>query len=359
MDIKVTLTKNSRLSEVDFNNIQFGSICSDHMFVADYINGEWTNFEIKPLANMTVHPAIMSLHYGQSIFEGLKASMMKDGTPVLFRPDEHAKRFVASADRMCMPEFPVEMFLKAVTKLVGIDSKWVPKRRGSSMYIRPIMFATDAFIGVRASEKYRFMILTLPVGPYYNKPVSLLAETTYTRAAQGGVGEAKCAGNYGGALYPAKLARQQGFDQVLWLDAKEFKYIQEVGTMNIFFVMNETVVTPATVGTILKGVTRESAIEILRDRGYKVEVRRIHIDEIVEAHHRGELSECFGTGTAALIAHVEKIKYKDLVMPMPSTEDVSLIVKEEINGLRDGSVLDTRGWIWPVPVTANMLISEN
>jgi branched-chain amino acid aminotransferase len=355
MEIKVTLTENSGLGEVDFSDIPFGRVFSDHMFMADYIDGEWKNLEIKPVAKLSIHPAMMALHYGQSIFEGLKASMTKDGTPVLFRPDAHARRFNASADRMCMPEFPEELFLEAITKLVAIDKDWVPKQRGSSLYVRPIMMATDEFIGVRASEKYKFMIITLPVGPYYSRPVSLLAETTYTRAAQGGVGEAKCAGNYAGALYPARLARQQGYDQVLWLDAKEFKYIQEVGTMNIFFVIKDQVVTPATFGTILKGITRASAIEVLRDKGYDVDVRKISIDEIVEAHLAGELQECFGVGTAALVAHVDKIKYKDMIMELPQTQKVSKIVKDEINSLREGTVLDTRGWVWPISVTQDVM----
>ena len=348
MDIKVTLTENSRLSEVDFKNIPFGKIFADHMFSADFINGTWSNFEITPVHRLSVHPALMALHYGQSIFEGLKASMTQDGTAVLFRPDLHAKRLNASAERMCMPLFPEEMFVDIISKLVGIDREWIPKQRGSTLYVRPLMFATDEFIGVRASEKYKFLIITLPVGPYYNKPVSLLAETTYSRAAQGGVGETKTAGNYGRSLYPQMLARQQGYDQVLWLDAKEFKYIQEVGTMNIFFVLGNKLVTPATTGTILKGVTRASIIEIAQDRGIEVEIRRISIDEVVDAYNSGDLKECFGAGTAALVAHVDKIKYKDLVMELPKSTDVSKLIKEEINGLRDGTVLDTRGWIYPV-----------
>ena len=355
MDIKITLTEDSRVSEVDFNNIPFGKVFSDHMFSADYVNGEWTNFEIKPVAKMSMHPAMMALHYGQSIFEGLKASLTKDGTPVLFRPDAHARRLNASAARMCMPAFPEEIFVEAISRLVAIDKAWVPKERGSALYVRPLMFATDEHIGVRASEKFKFLIITLPVGPYYSKPVSLLAETTYTRAAQGGAGEAKCAGNYGGALYPAMLARQQGYDQVLWLDAKEFKYVQEVGTMNIFFVIGDQVITPATIGTILKGITRDSIIEILRDRGIDVDVRRLSIDEIVDAHLAGELKECFGAGTAALVAHVDKIKYKDLIMDLPKSTEISKMVKDEINGLRDGTILDTRAWIYPVSVTQDAI----
>lgn len=348
MDIKVTLTENSNLGEVDFNNIPFGKVFADHMFSADYANGAWSNFEITPVHRLSVHPALMALHYGQSIFEGLKASVTKEGTPVLFRPDQHAKRLNISAERMCMPTFPEEMFVEAISRLVAVDHDWIPKQRGSTLYVRPLMFATDEFVGVRSSEKFKFIIMTLPVGPYYNKPVSLLAETTYTRAAQGGVGETKCAGNYGRSLYPQMLAKQQGYDQVLWLDAKEFKYVQEVGTMNIFFVIGDKLITPATTGTILKGVTRASIIEIAQDRGIDVDIRRISIDEIVDAYNSEDLKECFGAGTAALVAHVDKIKYKEHVMELPKATEMSKLIKDEINGLRDGTILDTRGWIYPI-----------
>lgn len=348
MDIKVSLTENSHLSGVDFNNIPFGKIFADHMFSADFSNGTWSNFEITPVHRLSVHPAMMALHYGQSIFEGMKASMTVDNTPVLFRPDLHAKRLNVSAERMCMPTFPEDMFLEAISKLVAIDKEWIPRQKGSTLYIRPLMFSTDEFVGVRASEKYKLIIITLPVGPYYSKPVSLLAETTYTRAAQGGVGETKCSGNYGRSLYPQMLARQQGYDQVLWLDAKEFKYIQEVGTMNIFFVIGDKLITPATTGTILKGVTRASIIEIAEDRGIDVDIRRISIDEVVDAYNSGDLHECFGAGTAALVAHVDKIKYKEHVMELPKTTEMSKSIKDEINGLRDGTILDTRGWIYPI-----------
>lgn len=348
-DIKISPCDHSRVDTIDFHDIPFGRILSDHMFTADYIDGEWTNCEIKPVSPFILNPANMALHYGQSIFEGMKASMSKDGTPLLLRPELHARRMNKSAMRMCMPEIPEELFLEAIHKLVALDRAWVPPMRGSSLYIRPIMFATDQHIGVRASETYKFAIITLPVGPYYERSVSLITETTYVRAANGGVGEAKCAGNYAASLYPAKLAREKGYDQVLWLDAKEFKYVQEVGTMNIFFVIGDKVVTPATLGTILKGVTRMCIMEIFRDQGIEVEERRISIDEVVDAYRNGMLKEVFGTGTAALVANVDKIAHKDFVMELsPEDWSLSLMAKEEINGLRDGSVVDTRDWIVPV-----------
>lgn len=355
--MKIRLTHRSRINEVDFHNIKFGTICSDHMFTADYINGEWINYQIKPVEQLQLHPTVLALHYGQSIFEGMKASKSTDGTPLLFRPEMHARRLNNSAKRMCMPSFPEEDFVEILHKLISIDKAWVPPLRGSALYIRPLMFATDEFIGVRASETYKFIIITLPAGPYYDRPVSLKAETTYVRAVQGGVGEAKCAGNYAASLFPSRLAREDGFDQVLWLDAKEFKYAQEVGTMNIFFVIDGKVITPATTGTILKGITRDSIITILRDKGIKVDERRITIDEIVEAYHDGNLQEAFGTGTAALVANIARIKYKDVDMHLPSDRwEISTLAKEEINGLRDGTIIDTRDWV--VPVKQEVLVNS-
>ncbi|MBI5914761.1 MAG: branched-chain amino acid aminotransferase, partial [Bacteroidetes bacterium] len=271
MDIKITRSKTSRLSEVDFDDLPFGRNFSDHMFVADYYDGEWHNPRIEPFHNFSLHPATMALHYGQAIFEGMKASKSTDGTPLLFRPERHAHRLNISAHRMCMPEFPEALFVEGLSKLVHIDQGWIPEEEGSALYLRPTMIATDEFIGVKPSQSYKFFIFTGPVGPYYPKPVRLWAETKYIRAAPGGTGAVKAAGNYAGALYPAKLAQDRGFDQLLWLDAREFKYIQESGTMNVFFVIDGKVLTPPLSGTILDGVTRDSIIEILRSEGYTVE----------------------------------------------------------------------------------------
>ncbi|RMD97712.1 MAG: branched-chain amino acid aminotransferase, partial [Bacteroidetes bacterium] len=244
MDIRITKTNSSRIDGVDFDNLPFGRLFSDHMFMAEYKDGQWQNFRIEPFKNFSLHPATMALHYGQEIFEGMKATKTLDGKPYLFRPEMHAKRLNKSAARMCMPEFPEEMFLKALHTLIDLDQGWIPPREGSALYIRPTMIATDEFIGVKPSDSYLFFIFTCPVGPYYPKPVKLLAETKYVRAVLGGTGEAKAAGNYAGALLPAKLAQEKGYDQVLWLDAREFKYIQESGTMNIFFVIDNKVITP-------------------------------------------------------------------------------------------------------------------
>ncbi len=357
-EIKITTTKKSRVSQVDFDDIPFGRVFSDHMFVADYRDGRWINPRIEPFGPFEIHPALMALHYGQSIFEGMKASITEEGRPLLFRPEMHAHRLNNSARRICMPEFPEDLFLEALHQLVSLDRDWIPVKEGSALYIRPYMFATDEFIGVRPSATYRMIIFTCPVGPYYPKPVRLWVEQTYVRAVKGGTGEAKAAGNYGGALYPAKLAQERGFDQVMWMDSYEFKYIQEVGTMNIFFVIGDTVLTPATDGTILKGITRDSILTILREKGYQVEERPITIDEIVEAYKAGELKEAFGAGTAAVVSHVEAIGYGDLTMSLPPVEDrkIGEMLKAEIDGMRAGKIHDRHGWIVPVKATAKAAV---
>lgn len=346
-DIALTKTTKSRLASVNFDDIPFGRIFSDHMFVADYEDGAWENPRIVPFEAFSMHPAAMGLHYGQSIFEGMKASKSEDGQPLFFRPEDHSKRFNNSARRMCMPEVPEDLFLAGLHRLVAVDQDWIPPRKGSALYIRPLMFANDEFVGVKPSQNYKFIIFTGPVGPYYPKPVRLMAESHYIRAAAGGVGEAKTAGNYAAAMLPARLAQDKGFDQVLWLDAKEFKYIQEVGTMNIFFVINGVVVTPAAGGTILRGITRDSAIKILKTNGIPVEERPVTIEEVVEASKNGTLQEAFGTGTAAVVAHVSDISYQDTLIQLPPMEvrKIGQLIKDEIDGLRAGTVPDTNNWI--------------
>lgn len=353
--IKITTTQHSRLSQVNFDDIPFGKVFSDHMFVADYKDGKWINPRIEPFGSFSMHPACMGLHYGQSIFEGMKASKSHDDRPLLFRPEMHARRLNASASRICMPEFPEDLFVEALHQLVSLDRDWIPTNEGSALYIRPFMFANDEFIGVRPSNSYKFIIFTCPVGPYYPKPVRLWVEQKFVRAVKGGTGEAKAAGNYGGALYPAKMAQERGFDQVMWMDAHDFKFIQEVGTMNIFFVIGDKVVTPATDGAILKGITRDSIMTILRDKGYTVEERPVTIDEIVEAYKAGQLKGAFGAGTAAVVSHVEAIGFGDLVMELPPMEkrEIGEMVKAEINGIRAGLIEDKFGWIVPVKETEN------
>ncbi len=348
-DLIINLTSESKISKVDFHNLPFGKIISDHMFEIDFDGKEWINPRIHPVQRLSLHPMNMALHYGQSIFEGMKASRSKDGTPLLFRPELHAQRLNESAHRMCMPQLPASIFLEAVHTLVGIEQEWIPRMEGSALYVRPLMFATDEMVGVKPSDTFKFLIICLPVGPYYPKPIKLLVENHFIRAAPGGVGEAKTAGNYAAAMYPSKLARDQGYDQIIWLDAIHNKYVQEVGTMNIFFVFKDEVVTPATTGTILKGITRDSALEILRTNGHNVSEREISIDEVLQKYHAGELVEVFGTGTAALIASVEEIQYDhEIIKLSPDHWDLSNSIRDEINGMRYGTIEDKRGWTIPV-----------
>ncbi len=347
--IKISKTSESRLSEVDFNNIPFGKVFADHIFVADFDGKEWKNFEICPLHKIPFHPATMAWHYGQAIFEGMKASISDDGVPLLFRPEMHARRLNESARRMCMPEFPEDIFVEALSQLLTIDKEWIPKDEESALYIRPVMMATDEFVGVKSSETFKLMIMTLPSGPYYSKPVSLLVEEHYVRACDGGVGEAKAAGNYGASLYPTMLAKQKGYDQVMWMDAKEFKYVQEVGTMNIFFVLKDVVLTPNLSGTILKGITRDSLITLMKERGVRVEERPVSMEEIYQAYKAGLLLEVFGAGTAAVVANVSKIGYKgeDILLNEDHCE-LTAFLKSTINGIRKGRIADTHHWIHPV-----------
>lgn len=354
MNIAIETVKNSRLKDVDLSNIPFGRVFTDHMFVMDYYDGAWRDARIEGVSKMEMHPANMTLHYGQSIFEGMKASKNADGVPLLFRAEMHAKRMNASAERMCMPTIDEALFVEALRQLLALEKDWIPDMEGSALYIRPFMFATDEFLGVAPSQTYRFMILTLPVAPYYAHPVKLLASTEFIRAAEGGVGEAKTSGNYAASLYASKLAKEQGYDQVLWLDGVHHKYVQEVGTMNIFFHIGDKVITPQTDGAILKGITRDSFLHILQHWGYEVEERLISMEEVIEAHQNGTLKEVFGSGTAAVAAQVSEISYRNQTIKLKISEDnLAERLKTEINGLRKGDRDDIFGWIEPVLQTEN------
>jgi branched-chain amino acid aminotransferase len=350
--IKVNLTQNSRLATLDFNKIPFGQTFSDHMFIAQYHDGKWQDCEIKPFGYIPMHPANVAIHYGQSIFEGMKASKMQDGTPALFRMEKHVERINASARRLCMPEIPGELFTQAIETLVDIDRDWIPPAEGSALYVRPFMFACDESLGVRPSSNYTFMVIVGPVGPYYAKPVTLWAEEKYIRAAQGGMGEAKAAGNYGGSLMATRMANEKGYDQIIWLDANKHKYLQEVGTMNLMLVIDGKVVTPPTDGTILRGITRDSIITILRDKGITVEERPITIQEVMKAHKAGLLQEAFGCGTAAVVSHVSEITYRKTKMVLPPIADrkIGNMAKMIIDKMRTGEIADKYGWVQPIKV---------
>lgn len=344
--IAIRPTHNSGLPDVDFDNIPFGRTFSDHMFVMDYRDGQWQDARIEPFAPMPIHPACSGIHYGQSIFEGMKAYRGAEGEAVLFRPRKNIERFNKSAARMAMPEVPEELFHRALIELIRLDRDWIPDRDGSSLYIRPFMFATEEFIGIKVADHYRFMILTCPVGKYYTKPVAVKVAERFVRAFPGGTGFAKAAGNYGATMEPMRQARQEGYDQVLWLDGVNFRDVHEVGTMNVFFVYKDKVITPATdEGTILEGITRDSVIALIQEKGIEVEERHIAIDEVVEGYRQGGLVEIFGTGTAATIAQFGRLGYKGEDFAFGEDRwSLSNYIREEITAIRTLAKEDRFGW---------------
>jgi branched-chain amino acid aminotransferase len=315
------------------------------MFICDFQDGKWSNPRIKPMELIPMHPASMALHYGQALFEGMKATIDSNGDPLLFRPDKNAERLNFSARRLGMPELSVALFVDALKQLVSLDKQWIPPQEGSALYLRPFMFADEAFIGMRAANSYKFIVMASPSKPIYTDRIRLYAETSFIRAAHGGTGEAKAAGNYAAAVLPTEIAKSKGFDQVLWLDAKEFKYIQEVGTMNIFFKINGQFVTPSLDGSILAGITRMSVIDFLRHKNFEVVERPITIDEIVEASKNGQLEEAFGTGTAVGIAMIQEIAYKDSVIHVSQNSPIGQLVLDTINGVRIGKITDELNWM--------------
>jgi len=339
-------TKQSRISEVDFQNLEFGKIISDHMVVADFKGGKWETPQIVPFGDLRMSPAMLSLHYGQSIFEGMKAFYMKDGRINIFRPHRHHGRLNRSLDRMCMPTITEEMFIQTLQALLELDKAWIPKSDGASLYLRPFVFATESRLGVKVADEYKYIVLTTPAGAYLNKPFRLKVEDTYVRTAEGGPGFAKCAGNYGGAFYPSQIAKKEGFDQILWTDHKEHKYIDEVGMMNVMFMLNGKLVTPALSTAILDGVTRDSILTLAKDMGVPTEERRVSVDEIEEGFKKGTLTEAFGAGTAAVVAtigciHIHGTTY-DVAPPKPDSFQVK--VKEKLNQIRLGLAPDVHGW---------------
>lgn len=341
---------NSRINELDERNIPFGKLYSDHMFIADYTDGEWKDLRIVPYQNISLSPANSTLHYAITVFEGLKAYRNPQGEVIIFRPEDNARRLNISAERMCIPEVPEPLFMEALTELIRLDSSWVPSSADTSLYIRPFVFATDEYIGIRPSENFRFMIITCPVGAYYSQPVSVKIETKFSRAFDGGTGFAKAGGNYAASLYPAKLAQQKGFDQLIWTDGKNHEFIEESGTMNVMFIVNDTLITAPTSGTILKGITRDSVLTIAKEWGMKVEERPVAVQEIVSAAREGHLKEAFGVGTAATIAPIARIGFEDDIYELnnPSSGEFSKRILKELNDIRTGRIDDRYGWTFKV-----------
>lgn len=350
LNFDISPTGSSRLSQVDFENLAFGQVFSDHMFVMDYENGEWQRGEISSFGPMTFSPAMMSLHYGQAIFEGMKAFKQEDGGVSLFRPGSNISRFNFSARRMNMPEVPEETFFQALVELVKLDRGWVPGFENSALYIRPFMFATEAHVGVRPAQAYRFCIFTCPVGAYYNRAVRVKVEQHFTRAAHGGTGAAKAAGNYAGSLYPTELAKSEGYDQILWTDASTHEHVEECGTMNVAFVIDGKLVVPQTSDTVLSGVTRSSAIHLAEHQGVVVEQRRVKVSELADAAKEGRLTEAFGLGTAATISPICTLGLPHMTWDLPdfSTWTVAPMIKRELDNVRYGRGEDVFGWNIPV-----------
>ncbi len=345
--IPVTKTTHSNLANFNMNEIAFGKHFTDHMLVADYEDGEWKNVAIKPFSPIALDPSSAVLHYGQTIFEGIKAFKNDKGEFVIFRPDQNLIRFNVSAARMEMPQVPEWLFIEGMKQLINVESGWIPTTPDSSLYIRPFMIATDPYLGVRPSLTYKFMIILGPSGPYFSAPMKILIEQKYTRATPGGVGFAKNGGNYGASLHPVELAKKKGFDQILWTDANEHKYVEEVGVMNVMFVIDGKVITPSLErGTVLKGVTRDSSIILLREMGYEVEERNLSVEEIIDAHKKGVFQEIFGVGTAAVVSMIKQLAHGDYLMDFdPENMPIANALKLALHEIRMGRKADKHGWM--------------
>ena len=351
MNITINKTANPKPLPTEDNPLTFGTIFTDHMFVMDYETGKgWHNPRIEEYAPISLAPSAMVFHYGQEMFEGLKAYKTEDGRILLFRPQKNIERANNTNRRICIPEIPEEDFLQAIKEIVRIDQAWIPTKPGTSLYIRPFIIATDEFLGVRPSDTYKFFIILSPVGAYYPEgldPVKIWIEDEYVRAVKGGIGEAKVGANYVASLKAQVKAHEEGYSQVLWLDGVERKYIEEVGAMNIFFKINGTVVTPMLNGSILPGVTRNSCIELCKSWGLPVEERRISVDELIAAAKDGSLEEVWGSGTAAVISPVGHLRYGDDVMQIRDggIGEISQKLYDTVTGIQLGKIEGPEGWV--------------
>ncbi len=350
LDIRIEKTTSPKAKPADESKLGFGKVFTDHMFIMNYTEGKgWHDARIVPYGPISLDPSAMVFHYGQEMFEGLKAYKGKDGKARLFRPDMNAKRANASNERLCIPQIPEEDFVDAIKALVKVDEDWIPTAEGTSLYIRPFVIATDEFLGVAPSKTYLFIIILAPSGAYYASglaPVGIWIEDEYVRAVKGGIGYAKTGGNYAASLAAQVKAHDDGYSQVLWLDGVERKYIEEVGAMNIFFKIDGKIVTPMLNGSILPGITRNSVINLCKSWGMEVEERRISVDELLEAQKTGKLEEVFGTGTAAVISPVGKLRYKDEVMTIGDggIGKTSQKIYDTVTGIQWGTVEDPFGW---------------
>jgi branched-chain amino acid aminotransferase len=345
METNISITTQSERQVTDTRSVPFGKVPTEHMFIAEYKNGTWQNALVTPFHDLTISPLALCLHYGQTVFEGMKAFSMDDGKINIFRIEKHYERFIRSLQRLCMPEVPKDLFMNAIKELVKIDADWVPKDEDGSLYLRPFMIASEDRIGVKPSDEYLFMVVASPAFQYYTAPLRVKVETTYVRAANGGTGAAKCGGNYGGALYPTQLAREAGYDQVLWTDSVHHEFIEESGTMNAMFVIDNVLITPQLSGTILDGVTRDSLLTLAKDLGITVEERQISYRELLRAFENGKKVEAFGAGTAAVIAPIEIIAVGRKEYTCYTGSDAIMYrLQQALYNIRKGSAADKYKW---------------
>jgi branched-chain amino acid aminotransferase len=346
MQISVRRASRSHLGEVDWDNLEFGKYSTDHMLVCDYASGEWGSPQILPFGDFSLSPTALGLHYGQTIFEGMKAFRLESGKVNIFRPDKHYERLKRSTERMCMPVVSSDVFLEGLRQLVGLDRDWVPGTVGGALYIRPFIIATEARLGVKISDAYRFAIVCTPSGPLYPQPLRVKVEKEFVRAARGSTGYAKCGGNYGASFYPTRRAKEQGYDQVLWTDGKENRYIEESGTMNVLFVIDHKIVTPPLSESILDGVTRDSLIALAKRAGIVVEERPVCVEELQLALEEGRITEAFGAGTAAVISPIRTIGIDgiDYDLPMNGQRSMANSLRSGLDDIRYGRKADPFGW---------------
>lgn len=349
LTIQVKKIEKSKIEQVDFNNLAFGKNYSDHMMYCDYIDGKWQTPQIVPYGPMEFSPSTKVFHYGQAVFEGMKAFKDDAGKVHLFRPEENFKRINKSSERLAIPEFPKDYFIESLETLLKLDHEWVKPGQGNSLYIRPFVIATEEGVAAAPSDAYRFMIITCPSQAYYNKPVKVLFAEKYSRSADGGVGYAKAAGNYGAQFYPTNIAKSKGYDQVIWTDAKTHQYLEEAGTMNIFFRIGDKLLTAPTSDRILDGVTRKSVIQLAKDNGIEVEVAPVEVERIKNAAKAGELKEIFGTGTAATIAKVTGFEHAGDEFTLPKMDvEYSELMKKYLQDIQYNRVEDKNNWLHPI-----------
>ena len=348
--LHIEKANNSKLESVDFSNLPFGRTFTDHMFYCDYKDGAWQQPKITPYQAMSIDPSARVFHYGQAVFEGMKAYKDDKGEAFLFRPDQNFARINKSAARLAMPEFPEDYFFEGLTTLLEMDKDWIKPGLGNSLYIRPFVIATESAIAAAPSASYRFMIICSPAKAYYTEPVKVLIAEKYSRSANGGVGFAKAAGNYAAQFYPTHLAQEKGYQQVIWTDADTHTYLEEAGTMNVFFRINDTLITAPVSDRILDGVTRKSLIQLAEDNNISCEVRPIKVNEIVEASKKGTLKEIFGAGTAAVISPIEAFEYQEQVYDLPEINDhsYSKVLKSKMLDIQHNLAEDKNGWRYKV-----------